>query len=225
MDSDPIGEITRRLAWTLVGAAAMDAADEGLTGFGRRFPRTLRFARFVGGAFLVLVGLFEAVLAIVVFAHVAYSGEFAASLFLLIPLAFGVGITVWGLGMMRRGWASSPSVQARTPWPNPVPNVPKAADEHQLWVRNRRGRGRVTLNSPEGATPGSVTSTWLKVVAAILLWIAGSVLALVAGMTDALAFWLGGLFPLAAFLVPRLRRYARDLRRWPGPRRSRRSRR
>ena len=215
MDSDPIGEIARRLAWTLVGAAAMDAADEGLTGLGRRFPRTLRFARIVGGAALVLVGLFEAVLAIVVFAVVAYDGEFPASLFLLVPLGFGVGLTVWGLGMMRRGWASRRSGDVRTPSPHPDPNVPDAADAHHLWAPE----------SPAGAAPGSATSTWLKVVAAILLWIAGSVLALVAGLPDAFAFWLGGLVPLAVFVAPRLLRSVRAVRRWPGPRRSRRSRR
>lgn len=66
----------------------------------------------------------------VVLAYVAYSGEGVASLVLLIPLALGVGLTVWGLGMMRRGWASRRSVNARTPWPTPDPNVPKAADEH-----------------------------------------------------------------------------------------------
>lgn len=130
MDSDPIEGIVRRLAWILVGAAVMDAADERLTGFGRRFPRTLRFARIVGGAFLTLAGLFEAVLAMVVLAHVAYSGEGVASLGLLIPLALGVGLTVWGLGMLRRGWASRRSVHARGPWPDPDPNVTKAADDH-----------------------------------------------------------------------------------------------
>ena len=91
--------------------------------------------------------------------------------------------------------------------------------------RLRRRRGlirRATLwRSPGGAEPGSVTLTWLKVVAAILLSIAGSVVLIVAHVPDALAFWLGGLLPLAVFLVPRLRRYGRDLRSWPGPRRSR----
>ena len=129
MDSDPIGEIARRLAWILLGAAAMEAGDDVLTGFGRRFPGTLRFARIVGGAFLILTGLFQAVLAMVFLAYLVYSGEGVASLILLIPLAFGVGITVWGLGMMRRGWASRRSVDARAPWSNPDPNVPKAADD------------------------------------------------------------------------------------------------
>lgn len=130
MDSYGIEGILRRLAWILVGAAVMDAVEERMTGFGEHFPRTRRFARFVGGAFLVLIGLFEAVLAIVVFAHVAYSGEFVASLFVLIPLAFGVGMIVWGLGMVRRGWVSRSSVQARRAWPDPDPDVLKAADDH-----------------------------------------------------------------------------------------------
>lgn len=130
MVGDLIGEIARRLGWILVGAAVMDAADEGLTGFGRRFPRTLRFARIVGGAFLVLIGLFEAVSSMVGLAYVVYSDEGVASLVLLIPLAFGVGITVWGLGMMRRGWASRRSVDARAPWSNPDPSFPKAANDH-----------------------------------------------------------------------------------------------
>ena len=95
-----------------------------------------------------------------------------------------------------------------------------------LYVRRlRRRRGlmrRATLwRSPGGARPGSVTLTWLKVVVAILLWITGSVVATIAHVPDSLAFWLGGLLPLAVFLVPRLRRYGRDLRSWPGPRRSR----
>jgi hypothetical protein len=98
-----------------------------------------------------------------------------------------------------------------------------------FYVRRLRGRRglmrRATLwRSPGGAQPGSVTLTWLKVVVAILLWIAGSVVAIVAHVPDALAFWLGALLPLAVFVGPRLRRYGRDLRSWPGPRRSRRSR-
>ena len=47
---DPIGEI-------LIGAAVMDAADEALTGFGRRYPRTFGVARIVCGAFLLVVGV------------------------------------------------------------------------------------------------------------------------------------------------------------------------
>jgi hypothetical protein len=66
-----------------------------------------------------------------------------------------------------------------------------------------------------------VTLTYLKMFVAILLWIAGSVIALVAHVPDALAFWLGGLLPLAVFLLPRLGRYSRALKSWPGPRRSR----
>ncbi len=90
-------------------------------------------------------------------------------------------------------------------------------------LRRRRGlMRRATLwRSPGGAEPGSVTLTYLKVIVAILLWIAGSAVALVAHVPGALAFWLGGLLPLAVFFVPRLRRYSRQLRSWPGPRRSR----
>ena len=94
---DPIGEI-------LIGAAVMDAADEALTGFGRRYPRTLGVARIVCGAFLLVVGVFDGVLATVVLADVVYGGEGLTSLVLLIPIAFGVGLTVWGFGLMRRGY-------------------------------------------------------------------------------------------------------------------------
>ena len=89
-------------------------------------------------------------------------------------------------------------------------------------LRRRKGlMRRATLwRSPGGAEPGSVTVRYLKVVVAIVLWIAGSAVALVAHVPDALAFWLGGLVPLAVFVVPRLGRYARRLRSWPGPRRS-----
>ena len=90
-------------------------------------------------------------------------------------------------------------------------------------LRRRRGlMRRATLwRSPGGAEPGSVTLTYLKVIVAILLWIAGSVVALLAHVPDALAFWLGGLLPMAVFFTPRLRRHSRRLRSWPGPRRSR----
>ena len=123
MDSDPIGEILHRLALILVGAAVMEMVDEGLPGFGRRFPRTLRFARIVGGTLLVVAGLFEAVLATVALVDLMVGGEGVATLVLLVPLAFGVGITAWGLGMVRRGWAGDR-------WPEPDPNVlPRTADE------------------------------------------------------------------------------------------------
>jgi len=100
MDSDdPIAEI-------LMAAGVMDAAEEHLTGFGRRFPRTMRFVRLVGGAFLVLFGLFEALASLWAFADLTYNGEFPASLLLLVLLAMGVFAIVWGLATMRRGWAS-----------------------------------------------------------------------------------------------------------------------
>ena len=106
MDSDdPIAEI-------LIGAAVMDATEEHLTGLGRRFPRALRFARLVGGSFLVLFGLLQAPVSLWVFADLTYSGEFPASLVLLLPFAMGVVGTVWGVRMMRRGWARRGSAKA-----------------------------------------------------------------------------------------------------------------
>jgi hypothetical protein len=186
VDNDPIGEIARRLAWTLVGAAAMDAADEGMAGFGRRFPRALRFARIVGGASLVLVGLFEAVLSIVGFVHVAYSGEGLWSLVLLVPLAFGVGLTVWGLGMMRRGWASRGVVGA-------------AVDDSCSSTEDRL---------PESHGVGAPTAAWLRTVSVFVLWIAGSVIAILAGVPDGYAVLLGCALPITAYVVHRRRRAA-----------------
>jgi hypothetical protein len=185
--SDPIGEIARRLAWTFVGAAVMDAADEGLTGFGRRFPRALRFARIVGGASLVLVGVLEAGAVVLFFADVAY-GEGAASLFLLIPLAFGVGLTVWGLGMMRRGWASRGVVGTAT-----------IRDSYSS------AGGRLI---PESHNVGAPTASWLRMVFVFALWIAGSVIAILAGVSDGYAMLLGSLLPITAYLVYRRRRAA-----------------
>jgi hypothetical protein len=71
-----------------------------------------------------------------------------------------------------------------------------------FYLRNLRYRGTL-MRTP--ADPGSATAGWLKVVLVIVLWIAGSVIAIVAGIDDALAMFLGGLLPLAVFLVRRFR--------------------
>jgi hypothetical protein len=114
MGSDAIGEVIRRLAWMLIGAAAMDAAEEGVTGLGRRFPRALRLAQVVGGGLLVLIGFLQAVLSLVALAVVAYGGEGVESLILLIPSALGVLTVVWGLELVHPGWARRLSARARS---------------------------------------------------------------------------------------------------------------
>lgn len=81
-----------------------------------------------------------------------------------------------------------------------------------LYVRGLRHRGRLVRRPAQlirtSAHPGSTTKSWLKVVLVMLLWLAGSVTALLAGMHDSLALLLGGLLPLAVFLVRRFRRHA-----------------
>ena len=99
MAGDAIGAVGRWLADVVVGSA-VDASEDALPRFGRRHPRALRFARLGGGAFLVLVGLYEALLSVVVFVYVAITGDFGdrvVTAVLLLSLAFGVGLTVWGL--------------------------------------------------------------------------------------------------------------------------------
>ena len=71
-----------------------------------------------------------------------------------------------------------------------------------FYLRNLRYRGTLIRTPSE---PGSATAGWLKVVLVIVLWVAGSVIAIVAGMDDALAVFLGSLLPLAVFLVRRFR--------------------
>jgi hypothetical protein len=84
----------------------------------------------VGGAFLVVAGVYEAVLSLVVFVYVASTGDLddlVATAFLLLPFSMGVGLTIWGIRMVRRGWASRLHAQTRSPDPDPY--VPKAAEE------------------------------------------------------------------------------------------------
>jgi hypothetical protein len=98
--SDAIGVIGRWLADAIVGSA-VDASEEALPRFGRRHPRALRFARLVGGAILVLGGLWEAAISMVVFVHVAITGDFddrVVAPVLLLPFSMGVGLTLWGSG-------------------------------------------------------------------------------------------------------------------------------
>jgi hypothetical protein len=56
--SDALRVVASSLADALVGSA-VDRAEEEASGFGLRYPRTLRIARIVGGAFLALAGAWE----------------------------------------------------------------------------------------------------------------------------------------------------------------------
>ncbi len=129
MDDDPIGELLRRLSSALLGAAVLDLVDEYATGFGRRFPRTFGVARIVVGGALLLVGPLEAGSSLAVLVYFVYSGEGLTSLFLLLPLALGAGITLWGIGMMRRGWAGCRSPAEQAPWIPADPSVPSVSRE------------------------------------------------------------------------------------------------
>ena len=257
MDSDPFGGIVRRLAWILIGASVMEAAQDRMAGFERRHPRTLRFVRIVGGALLVLVGLFETVLSLVVLAVVLYDGEGLASLYLLVPFAFGIGITAWGVGTIRHGWAShrprreplSAAAQIRTCpqcgahmhhevricsqcgsdsprwtlydgvwWTQSVEGEWQWLDEEAgLFRSGPSPMGTAVTDShvpaendprPESYDVGAPTAQWLRRVFVLVLWIAGSVIAILAGVPDGYAMLLGSLLPLAAYLVHRRRRAA-----------------
>ena len=186
--------IARWLTDVIVGSA-VDASEEALPRFGRRHPRALRFARLVGGAFLVLAGLWEAVISIVVFVHVAITGDLddrVVTPVLLLPFSMGVGLTVWGLRMMRRGWASRGVVGA-------------ALTGYDDSLRRLRTGG---LQTPESENVGAATARWLRTVFVFVLWIAGSVIAILAGVPDGYAMLLGWLLPITAYIVYRRRRAA-----------------
>lgn len=103
----------------------------------------------------------------------------------------GVGLTIWGLGMMRRGWASRGVVDA-------------ALTDDDYSHGRRRTEGRLTeSHNVEGAT-----ARWLRTVFGLVLWIAGSVIAILAGVPDGYAMLLGSLLPITAYLVYRRRRAA-----------------
>lgn len=90
--------------------SAVDNAEDYASGFGKRHPRALRFVRIVGGAFLALGGLWEVVLTIVVFVYVVIDEGVQVALFvLLLPLAMGIGLLVWGIGLVRRGLRAKPT--------------------------------------------------------------------------------------------------------------------
>jgi hypothetical protein len=186
--------IARWFTDVIVGSA-VDASEEALPRFGRRYPRALRFARLVGGAFLVLAGLWEAVISIVVFVSVAITGDLDDRMvtpFLLLPFSMGVGLTVWGLRMMRRGWASRGAVGA-------------ALTGYDDSLRRLRTGG---LQTPEIENVGAATARWLRTVFIFVLWIAGSVIAILAGVPDGYAMLLGWLLPITAYIVYRRRRAA-----------------
>jgi hypothetical protein len=194
MASDAIGAVGRWLADVVVGSA-VDASEDALPRFGRRHPRALRFARLGGGAFLALVGFYEALLCVVVFVYVAITGDFDDRVLtpvLLIPLSLGVGITVWGLRMVRRGWASRGLVGAAL-----------TDDDYSLGGRRTGGRLMPESHNVEGATV-----RWLRIVFGLVLWIAGSVIAIFAGVPDGYAMLLGSLLPITLYLVYRRRRAA-----------------
>ena len=196
--------IARWLTDVIVGSA-VDASEEALPRFGRRHPRALRFARLVGGAFLVLAGLWEAVISIVVFVHVAITGDLddrVVTPVLLLPFSMGVGLTVWGLRMMRRGWASRGVVGA-------------ALTGYDDSLRRLRAGGLQApalraggLQTPESENVGAATARWLRTVFVFVLWIAGSVIAILAGVPDGYAMVLGWLLPITAYIVYRRRRAA-----------------
>jgi hypothetical protein len=73
--------------------------------------------------------------------------------------------------------------------------------------RFRRARSWEEL-IPTPTDVGSATATWIRVVVVLLLWVAGSVIAIVLRVPDSYAVILGWLLPLAAFLVYRRRRSA-----------------
>ena len=55
------------------------------------------------------------------------------------------------------------------------------------------------------ATVGKPTNTWLMVVFALVLWVIGSVLLILARVPDGYAMVLGWLLPIAVYLVYRFR--------------------
>jgi hypothetical protein len=79
-----------------------------------------------------------------------------------------------------------------------------------LYFLVRRLRTSDRLIDVDEEEVGSATATWLKVVAVLVLWVLGSVLAIVARVPDQFAVLLGWLLPLTVFLVYRSRRSARD---------------
>ena len=86
------------------------------------------YLRETGGT-LHLVGLLEAGSSLAVLVYFVYSGDGLTSLFLLLPLALGAGITLWGIGMMRRGWAGCRSPAEQAPWIPADPSVPSVSRE------------------------------------------------------------------------------------------------
>jgi len=76
-----------------------------------------------------------------------------------------------------------------------------------FWGHGLRSRDRLISTSDEEI--GSATAAWLKAVVVIVLWVAGSVIAILARVPDAYAVLLGWLLPLAVFLVYRARRSGR----------------
>jgi hypothetical protein len=100
----------------------LDALDEDLDEFdkagrylSRHFPRAWRVLTIAFGAFLIFGGLLDLAMAIGGFIYVVSSEPVHVSwLVLLLPLAFGIGLIVWGSGLVRRAWASKPSVAGLT---------------------------------------------------------------------------------------------------------------
>jgi hypothetical protein len=79
-----------------------------------------------------------------------------------------------------------------------------------LELRSRKERVReptrtTTSHTISTATP-SGRARWVEIVLVTGLWIAGTVVALIAGVPVDYAAWLGGLLPLAVLLVRHLRR-------------------
>jgi type IV secretory pathway TrbD component len=146
----------------------------------------------VGGTSLVLVGLYEAVLSIVVLADLLGGGEGLVSLILLVPLAFGIGIVACGLGMIRRGWA------------NAEPDVPEVGDRQPRQVRRPVPDSEVGSAASGWLTALAGIALWITAPVGLALWVTGSILMLLAGVPFTLAMLLGWLLPAAVHLVSRL---------------------